>query len=241
MSNPEFGGVGGTKFDRQCPAGSYVAKISGETEGYVKKICLTCSDGTDLGCVGVPGKTPYSYEGPFSVVTGRAGSWIDNLLGEGGNGGTPFTKACPENTYLSGISGSHGSYMDGLSFNCGYTKPAAGDTAKKGDTGKKDDGAKKDDGDFLGIPTIAWIFILILVCAVVGWGIYALVKSGPSELDKFNNRPPLNRQLTPEYTTAMPTPNYMNVPGVYPPQQGSLNEQRPYPPQRPFKAPGPSF
>lgn len=231
MSKPEFGGSGGaTKFDKQCPAGSYVAKISGETEGYVKKICMTCSDGTDLGCVGVPGKTPYSYEGPFGTVTGRAGGWIDNLLGAGGEGGAPFTKTCPENTYVSGIVGSNGEFIDNLGFNCGYTKPAAkaADADKKSNDTTSDSNSSSDN--FLGLPIWLWVVIIVVACCLAGCLIFYAVRKKPSQLDIFNaeNRPPLDRQSSdmPRPRYPMPPNNYRTaVPGMYTQEQQGLPGQ----------------
>lgn len=119
-----YGGNGGTAFGPvTCPDGEYVTAFSGRGGRYIDKVCARCSDGTDLGCYGGNGGDPWSNnQGPYSGVSGRAGSYVDNLLGVGGGGGDPWSVGCPSGTVVVGIHGRGAGYVDKIGVTCGVDK-----------------------------------------------------------------------------------------------------------------------
>lgn len=114
------GGGGGDYFGKPtCPDGHVIVQISGRSGAKVDQICAKCSDGSSLGCFGGGGGNPFVVNGPFTSVSGRQGAIVDQVLGAGGGGGSPWTKSCPAGKYMVGITGRTGSVVDQLGFVCG--------------------------------------------------------------------------------------------------------------------------
>lgn len=106
-----------------CPDGEYVSRIFGGAGRYLDRICATCSDGTELGCIGNTDKeTNYSYNGPFQSIWGNAGRWVDSVFGSGGDGGGPYGLGCPDEHVIVGIHGSSGDIVNEMGFTCGVDK-----------------------------------------------------------------------------------------------------------------------
>jgi hypothetical protein len=84
---------------------------------------MTCSDGTQLPTLG-PNNGPGSWTTPYTNGTntwsGRAGLWNDNLFGNGGTGGNPYTDTCPDKQVLVGYAGNSGAYVTSFYGVCGY-------------------------------------------------------------------------------------------------------------------------
>lgn len=118
-----LGNWGGSNFGSPtCPKGEVIVEISGRSGSEVDKICAKCSDGTNLGCYGGNGGSPYIYNGPFNEISLRVGERIDKIFNSGGNGGGPYTGKCGPDRYLVGFSGSADSRVKGLRFICGVDK-----------------------------------------------------------------------------------------------------------------------
>lgn len=123
-SNTELrGGDGGNAFGaRSCPDGEIINRIYGGAGDNLDRVCASCSDGTDLGCVGGGGGGGYSYTGPFTSISGRSGAINDRLISSGGSGGNPYTSTCPSGKYIVGYQGRAGALVDKLGFICGVKK-----------------------------------------------------------------------------------------------------------------------
>jgi len=119
-----FGGSGGSASGRRfCPDGAVVNKISGASGEYVDQLCMSCNDGTPLGCIGQPNDAvPYGYDGPFNSIYIRYWDLVDNILGSGGGGGREDTATCPPGKYVVGYEGRGAKFVDNVKFICGVDK-----------------------------------------------------------------------------------------------------------------------
>lgn len=126
-----FGGEGGTPFRKSCPGDAYLSKMTGATGENVYQICGTCSDGTNLGCyggVGFPDQTPYTitFDQPVRSFYGSSnGKYVNNIGGIGQKTGVATEVFCPDGSYINGLNGKSGSWIDNIGFTCSAVKPTS--------------------------------------------------------------------------------------------------------------------
>lgn len=122
VSNVDVGGSGGSEFGtRTCPTGHVVSKIYGKSGSIIGQVCMTCDDGTDLGCSPSDGGgVPYRYDSAsgWQSLPVRDANFVVNILGSGGSGGYARTLSCPDRQYLAGYSGSSDQILDHLTIKC---------------------------------------------------------------------------------------------------------------------------
>ena len=126
-----FGGEGGAPFRKSCPGDAYLSKMTGATGENVYRICGTCSDGTDLGCYGgdgFPNQTPYTitFDQPVRSFYGSSnGKYVNNIGGIGQRTGVATEVFCPDGSYINGLNGKSGSWIDNIGFTCSAVKPTS--------------------------------------------------------------------------------------------------------------------
>lgn len=94
---PTWGGSGGTAFSRSCGAGRVLSGVRGRAGLVVDALGLLCRS------VGADGSL-----GPESSIGTLAG----------GGGGTPDVASCPRGTVVSGVTISHGSFVNSVAIFC---------------------------------------------------------------------------------------------------------------------------
>ncbi len=125
---------------RMCPIGSKVTNIRGYSGKYLDKICMSCSTGEDLGCVGntnVPDNFNINSRFGWDESYAQAGDWIDGirfdkryhpsqyLTWHGMNnalitnpdaGNVPMV--CPIGEVIVGFNAIGGNYVDRIQMEC---------------------------------------------------------------------------------------------------------------------------
>lgn len=82
----------------------YISSIIAYTGKFVNGLKLACKEGAKTLTLGREVGTQNSVaSGPISSLTGRAGSWLDNIAGFGGTTGSPWTATCPANMKMIGM------------------------------------------------------------------------------------------------------------------------------------------
>lgn len=109
----------GTKFgDMICPTGAYVNKFYGRAGNSVDDICVSCSDGTDLGCgTHSGGGAPWTELASlgWTSITGVAdGDGTNMFLGHGTNRGGTTNMTCPGDQVVVGLGGWQNSNWKGI-------------------------------------------------------------------------------------------------------------------------------
>jgi len=115
----------GTPVKMMCANGSYVTSVYGNSNTFIDKIGLKCSDGSTVGPFGIDGGTPYNISNSdgFGKIELEHGKWnvsamdlfdknnklIGKKVGQHYSDGKIRPSTCPENEILVGI---HGDYAD---------------------------------------------------------------------------------------------------------------------------------
>jgi len=107
-----------SKVDVKCPAGSVLDKHKVYAGDKIGTVCLGCSDGTDLGCYGLPSIGSYNHtlgvtnsisamrspENEINAMYGVNGL----LLGKGTDNSEKVNYVCPAGMVINGFSGNFG-------------------------------------------------------------------------------------------------------------------------------------
>jgi len=133
------GGSGGQSFSFACPKGSYVTNIGGRAGSQLDAIGVTCSNGMQSQLYGGTGGNAWSASSPNGFANTQVyaddkvnGVWIQPVGGMGvgygtQTGGKSASGSCTGGP-ITGISGSSGSMIDSLGFDCQGTHYGYSDT-----------------------------------------------------------------------------------------------------------------
>lgn len=117
---------------RACPIGSYVDRIYGRSGGLTDQICMTCSDGTILGCMGGSGGNAYSDntcdDHGFTEIDVTGDEILASIQPVCSNGtklpqhGSTWDitskMVCPSGNVIVGFQGREGNVVDKLNILC---------------------------------------------------------------------------------------------------------------------------
>jgi len=119
-----------SKLNLKCPPGTIVDKHKVYAGDHIGTVCLGCSDGTDLGCYGLPSVGSFNHtlgvtnsisvmrspENELNAMYGVNGL----LLGKGTEDSEKVTYTCPNGTAVNGFSGNFGDMgLYNVDYNCG--------------------------------------------------------------------------------------------------------------------------